>query len=430
MAGWKVTATTVNGVADIHKSSGVFTYGTTLCPGVPGCSSSYNTYSVTAILEPDNIDFDDYTSLIEGNYVEQKISAKGCNCEGLVMWFSGASNNEYIVLDDNTIFSGKNVDECDQVIIGTPITGSQSFESTTYVETGYPAVGRNTGLTNGHKIKYIPTSDTIPDDFYRNHTGLVELYFPHLYNGTSVGYNTKTIGQRAFQGCTDLSAITLSSVETIRDYAFNDCTKLSKIDWGHGSNGSTCPSLVSSVKSVGNYAFMNCSSLVDVSIPISVTFLGSSAFNGCTNLKRCLIHAHITEIKNYTFRGCNHLSSVTITTTGITTIGNGAFNNCSDLTSITIPNSVTSIGELAFKDCTAISSIEIPSGVTSIGLQAFSNCSSLTSIKVNAAAPPTLGSMVFYNTNDCPIYVPSGSVEVYKTTSGWSNYANRIQAIP
>jgi len=36
----------------------------------------------------------------------------------------------------------------------------------------------------------------------------------------------------------------------------------------------------------------------------------------------------------------------------------------------------------------------------------------------------------FNSTNDCPIYVPSESVEVYKAADNWSSLSSRIQAIP
>jgi hypothetical protein len=36
----------------------------------------------------------------------------------------------------------------------------------------------------------------------------------------------------------------------------------------------------------------------------------------------------------------------------------------------------------------------------------------------------------FSDTNNCPIYVPSGSVDTYKAADEWSNVASRIQAIP
>lgn len=115
-----------------------------------------------------------------------------------------------------------------------------------------------------------------------------------------------------------------------------------------------------------------------------------------------------------------------------TSISGSAFYNCTSLTSIYIPSSITSIGDAAFSGCDSLASIVIPNSVTSIGGHAFYNCTSLTSITVKATMPPTLDTRtgVFDNTNDCPIYVPSGSVDAYKAASGWSAYASRIQAIP
>lgn len=114
----------------------------------------------------------------------------------------------------------------------------------------------------------------------------------------------------------------------------------------------------------------------------------------------------------------------------VTSIGATAFRNCTGLTSITIPDSVTSIGGYAFSYCSSLSSITISSGVTSIGAGVFRYCTGLISITVEARTPPTLGSWALFEANDCPIYVPAASVSAYKSASGWSDYASRIQAIP
>ena len=116
---------------------------------------------------------------------------------------------------------------------------------------------------------------------------------------------------------------------------------------------------------------------------------------------------------------------------GITKIRSYAFYYCTSLSSITIPNSVTSIDKNAFNNCTSLSSVTIPNSVTSIGDHVFIDCTSLASVTVKSSIPPSLGTDVFYNTNQSlVIYVPSGSVENYKAASGWSTYADRIQAIP
>ena len=109
-------------------------------------------------------------------------------------------------------------------------------------------------------------------------------------------------------------------------------------------------------------------------------------------------------------------------------IGGYAFENYTGLYSVDIPNSVTKIGWCGFSGCTSLTSVTIPSGVTSINYKAFYGCRGLTSITVEATIPPSLDDYVFGNTNNCPIYVPSGSVNAYK--SAWPNYSSRIRAIP
>ena len=137
----------------------------------------------------------------------------------------------------------------------------------------------------------------------------------------------------------------------------------------------------------------------------------------------------VTSIGVYAFLNCSGLTSCTIGS-GVTSIGDAAFYQCSGLTSIDIPSGVISIDNYAFDYCTGLSSVVIGSGVTKIGSSAFRDCSGLTEVTINATTPPTLGGSAFINTNNCPIYVPSGSVDTYKAASGWSMYANRIQAIP
>ena len=149
---------------------------------------------------------------------------------------------------------------------------------------------------------------------------------------------------------------------------------------------------------------------------IDGTTLEGPIFAGCNNITEVIIPNGITSIEKKCF------------TVPGTTICAGPFISCV-VENVIIPNSVTSIGGNAFQDCRNLTSIDIPDSVTSIGESAFNGCSGLTRVTVNATTPPTLNSGAFGSTNDCPIYVPSASVEAYKSASEWSSYASRIQAI-
>ena len=183
------------------------------------------------------------------------------------------------------------------------------------------------------------------------------------------------------------------------------------------------------VTSIGNNAFSLCTDLTSVDIGSGVTSIGYSAFMTCSGLTSIIIPNSVTSIGDSAFYQCSGLTSVNIPS-GVTNILNQTFYECKSLTSVTIPNSVTSINEWAFFGCSGLTSVTIGSGVTSIGDAAFYYCRSLTSITILATNPPTLyNSYVFYGSN-CPIYVPSGRVQAYKSATNWSSLASRIQAIP
>ena len=164
---------------------------------------------------------------------------------------------------------------------------------------------------------------------------------------------------------------------------------------------------------IDNTTFKNCTNLISIELPSSITIIEYDVFKNCEALKRA----------NSDIDGVFNIPN------GITSIEDGAFYRCYSITSINIPNSVTTIGNGPFEQCSGLTSVTIGSGVTSIGTGAFQFSSGLTSITVNAITPPSLGTVAFRSTNECPIYVPSGSVEAYKSATNWSTYASRIQTI-
>lgn len=228
------------------------------------------------------------------------------------------------------------------------------------------------------------------------------------------GKNITTIGDSGFTYCSGLTSIAIPKIERIGNYAFYGCSGLTSVQLGN------------SLISIGDYAFSGCSkAFTSLELKNGVS-VGNYAFASCGTLTSATIDTN--SIGSGVFENCTVLNSINIGS-GVTSIGDSAFDSCSSLTSITIPSGVTSIGNRAFYYCSGLASCTIGIGVTSIGDEAFRWCSSLKSITVDATIPPTLGSLAFYGST-CRIYVPSGSLEAYKSASEWSDYADRIQPIP
>jgi hypothetical protein len=151
------------------------------------------------------------------------------------------------------------------------------------------------------------------------------------------------------------------------------------IEYPSGRVGSY--SIPNSVTSIGDSAFDGCTNLTGVTIPNGVTNIGGGAFGYCQSLPSVTIPGSVTSIEGSAFSGCTSLTNITIPN-GVTSIGAGALSDCFSLTSVTIPNSVTSIGDDAFSDCQSLTSVTIPNSVTSIGDDAFFDCHSLTSVTI------------------------------------------------
>ena len=278
-------------------------------------------------------------------------------------------------------------------------TGCSKLDLTSAATYNWVAVGNqtyNTGTSVGNIIANISANTS---------TSRIAAFYLSL-DGTRC--NTIYISQQ--NGATPVVSskyvLTLNDSSTVSA----ECDSTSSVTSGEVANqysGTVVSAVIGDcVTSMNARAFYNCSGLTSVTIPDSVISIGEYMFAFCSGLTQMIIPSGITSIAQRTFIGCI------------------------SLTSCTIPDGVTSIGNNAFNGCSGLTSINIPSGVISIGQYAFGGCNSLTGVTVEATTPPTLGNNAFFNTNNCSIYVPSASVETYKSASVWSSYASRIQAIP
>lgn len=103
---------------------------------------------------------------------------------------------------------------------------------------------------------------------------------------------------------------------------------------------------------------------------------------------------------------------------------------CRRLTSVDLSHNlkITVIQEKAFYPCDDLKSIILPNSVTTIGSSAFSNCSKLKEIHCTPINPPTLGGNTVFSSiaSNAVFYVPSASVNNYKTADVWKTFADQI----
>ena len=242
--------------------------------------------------------------------------------------------------------------------------------------------------------------------------------------------NTVTIiGDYAFQGCRNLSEVTIpygveglgmyafastnlmdiympDSVRYTNGYAFNNCYKLTNVRLSNNigfinrSDFNSCYSLTSitipnGVTSIGESAFSGCEKLVEVINKSSLTITAGSSDNGKVAYYAKEVHNGTSKIVNkngylfYTYDDFNYLLGYIGEDVKLTLpdnyngesyeIYNYAFYQHSELQIVTIPNSVTSIGESAFFDC-GLNGVTIGNGVTSIGEWAFFGCTKLVEV--------------------------------------------------
>lgn len=191
-------------------------------------------------------------------------------------------------------------------------------------------------------------------------------------------------------------------VVSIAPYAF-ESTKYPALDLGGFSN----------LKYVGSFAFANNKSIVEVTLPASLSEIKDSAFKGSSikkiNLSGC---SNISRIWQYAFANCENLDTITFATFTSTddmavklAINDYAFSGCTALVTLNLPENLGTLDSYAFKGCTKLTTVNFvanakfitpetteggtdpapaaydPAGlVTTIGDGAFMDCTSLTTI--------------------------------------------------
>ena len=194
----------------------------------------------------------------------------------------------------------------------------------------------------------------------------------------TIGMNVTTIEESAFNDCTSLTSFSVDANNTHysinNDVLYNyDQKVLIRCPLGKESNTYKIPD---SVETIGDRAFQNCSNLSgNLTIPNSVQTIGIYAFEFCREFTSLIFEAgsQLTTIGNYAFRYCEGFTGDLTIPDSVETIGFGAFSYCEGFTgNLIIPNSVQMIGYEAFQYCSGFAgNLYIGNSVETIEYNAF-----------------------------------------------------------
>ena len=293
-----------------------------------------------------------------------------------------------------------------------------------------------------------PWYDNISDEIFI--LGSILYKVDDSYTGPlNISNGIKVICHGAFEGCTNLTAVTIpESVTTIGDDAFWGCSSLTSVTFtgnsqlttigysAFGHSGITSITIPANVTDIGESAFEACLDLTAVTFDgvSHLTHINESLFNSCSSLMEITIPSSVTSIGLYAFYSCELMTTVTFDgESQLNYIGTNAFSECRSLSAIEIPSSVTCIGDFAFSqcdlletvtfapnshltvidenafyECGVLSSITIPAGVTKIGDGAFTDCVNLATVSFADNSQLTnIGACAFLNAAFSSITIPA-----------------------
>ena len=224
---------------------------------------------------------------------------------------------------------------------------------------------------------------TIPDNAFRYDVNL-DMYLPAMPN-------LQTIDKNAFFYCRKLKGtVDYPNLTSIGITAFGR-TKIDKVVLHEGVT-------LAEGNDTDSGVFAHCKNLKYIKFPDDMEEIPKSVCYDTPSLRTVILPSNLKVIKKYAFQ-----------IAGIETIE--------------LPDGLTQILGAAF-GASNLKKITIPSSVSRIGDYAFRQCENLNEFVCLPTTPPTLDVDVFLDSPNVVIYVPSESVEAYKTA--WSEYADKI----
>ncbi|MBE6534480.1 MAG: leucine-rich repeat domain-containing protein [Ruminococcaceae bacterium] len=173
-----------------------------------------------------------------------------------------------------------------------------------------------------------------------------QIIIPTQHNGKQV----KTIGKKAFYGCTEIYAISCQpGLSTIEEYAFENCIDLSSVY------------ILSNVTSLDTGVFDCCAKLDNLTFTSSITHI-SSTFYGCESLRKVDFLGNANQWSQIDF-----YSSPTY-------FSQDLYINGNLLTDLVLDDSITKISDNAFCYLQSLKTVKLPRELKNTGNWIFYNC--------------------------------------------------------
>gem|GEM_PF-6823852 len=229
------------------------------------------------------------------------------------------------------------------------------------------------------------------------------------------GFPVTSIGSSAFQGKSQLSAVTIpNSITAIGSRAFYLCSGLTSItippsvrlieESAFRNTGLKAVVIPSGVTKIATLAFGENANLVSVSIPDTVTTIESGPFTQCPKLVTIQVASNNTAFssegnalynksKTELIQGPIGFTGVFVIPATVTAIRNQAFEG-GLLTGATMPEGLKTLGAYSFRWCRSLENFTVPSTVTSFGYSVLDGSLKLSFVVFRGDAP-SFGSGTF-----------------------------------
>ena len=253
------------------------------------------------------------------------------------------------------------------LFVDLPALNSIEWKAKHVADLSYSLVG---GVINIKQVTFTPTCEYIPANFCCNMTTLKDIYLPNTIN---------EVGDNALVGCSSLGNIHFDGTLT---------------EW--------CGGIFADLMQAWN---------------------GGNLLLGTDTLQELIIPEDINAVVAHGFEKCKSLTSVYVPD-HVQSIGENAFSNCENVKSVILGNGLTSLPAAAFNNCKSLATLTLGKNIKTIYDNAFYGCENIEAIYNYREKPGVLYSTSFDGVDkfSCILYVPAGSLAMYKAAAGWKDF--------